>query len=246
MSALLKPSPPRASQAILSVQDMHTFYGETQALFGVSLQVAPGEVLALLGPNGAGKTTTLRSILGLTPPRHGRVHFDGQDISRLATHRIAAMGVGWVPDDRRIFPTLTVSRNLDIARKKTRFRAWRLSECLEIFSALEYLMARECENLSGGEMQMVAISRVLIGAPGLVLFDEPSQGLAPKVVQDVMSTVLCLKREGVAVLLVEQNVRSALEVADRVCVMRDGLIVHEGPAEAMRADAALQRHWLGV
>ncbi len=107
-------------------------------------------------------------------------------------------------------------------------------------------MARECENLSGGEMQMVAISRVLMGAPGLVLFDEPSQGLAPKVVQDVMSTVLRLKREGVAVLLVEQNVRSALEVADRVCVMRDGLIVHEGPAEAMRADAALQRHWLGV
>ena len=244
MSAVLKPQAEPAP--IISVQDVHTFYGETQALFGVSLHVAPGEVLALLGPNGAGKTTTLRSILGLTPPRHGHVRFDGHDITRLPTHRIAAMGVGWVPDDRRIFPTLTVSRNLDIAKKKTRFRAWRLSECFEIFSALEYLMARECENLSGGEMQMVAISRVLMGAPGLVLFDEPSQGLAPKVVQDVMSTVMRLKREGVAVLLVEQNVRSALEVADRVCVMRDGLIVHEGPAEAMRADAALQRHWLGV
>jgi branched-chain amino acid transport system ATP-binding protein len=233
-------------EPIVVVQDIHTFYGETQALFGVSLQVAPGEVLALLGPNGAGKTTTLRSILGLTPPRRGRIRFDGQDITQVPTHRIAAMGVGWVPDDRRVFPTLTVSRNLEIARKKTRFRAWQLSECFEIFSALEYLMARECENLSGGEMQMVAISRVLMGAPGLVLFDEPSQGLAPKVVQDVMATVLRLKREGVAVLLVEQNVRSALEVADRVCVMRDGLIVHEGPAEAMRADAALQRHWLGV
>jgi branched-chain amino acid transport system ATP-binding protein len=244
MSAVQKAQAEAAP--ILAVQDIHTFYGETQALFGVSLQVAPGEVLALLGPNGAGKTTTLRSILGLTPPRHGRIRFDGQGITQLPTHRIAAMGVGWVPDDRRIFPTLTVSRNLDIARKKTRFRAWKLSECFEIFSALEYLMARECENLSGGEMQMVAISRVLMGAPGLVLFDEPSQGLAPKVVQDVMSTVLRLKRDGVAVLLVEQNVRSALEVADRVCVMRDGLIVHEGPAEAMRADAALQRHWLGV
>jgi len=244
MSAVLKPQAEPAP--ILAVQDIHTFYGETQALFGVSLQLSPGEVLALLGPNGAGKTTTLRSILGLTPPRHGHVRFDGRDITRLATHRIAAMGVGWVPDDRRIFPTLTVARNLDIARKKTRFRAWRLSECFEIFSALEYLMARECENLSGGEMQMVAISRVLMGAPGLVLFDEPSQGLAPKVVQDVMATVQRLKQEGVAVLLVEQNVRSALEVADRVCVMRDGLIVHEGPAEAMRADAALQRHWLGV
>ena len=233
-------------EPIVTVQDIHTFYGETQALFGVSLHVAPGEVLALLGPNGAGKTTTLRSILGLTPPRRGRIRFDGQDITDVPTHRIAAMGVGWVPDDRRVFPTLTVSRNLDIARKKTRFRAWRLSECFEIFSALEYLLARECENLSGGEMQMVAISRVLMGGPGLVLFDEPSQGLAPKVVQDVMSTVLRLKSEGVAVLLVEQNVRSALEVADRVCVMRDGLIVHEGPAEAMRTDAALQRHWLGV
>ena len=233
-------------EPIVTVQDIHTFYGETQALFGVSLHVAPGEVLALLGPNGAGKTTTLRSILGLTPPRRGRIRFDGQDITHVPTHRIAAMGVGWVPDDRRVFPTLTVSRNLDIARKKTRFRAWRLSECFEIFSALEYLLARECENLSGGEMQMVAISRVLMGGPGLVLFDEPSQGLAPKVVQDVMSTVLRLKSEGVAVLLVEQNVRSALEVADRVCVMRDGLIVHEGPAEAMRTDAALQRHWLGV
>ena len=231
---------------LLAVQGIDTFYGETQVLFGPSLQVAPGEVLALLGPNGAGKTTTLRSILGLTPPRRGQVCFDGRDITREPTHRIAAMGVGWVPDDRRVFPTLTVARNLEIARKKTRFRAWKLAECFEIFSALEYLMARECENLSGGEMQMVAISRVLMGAPGLVLFDEPSQGLAPKVVQDVMSTVLRLKREGVAVLLVEQNVRSALEVADRVCVMRDGLIVHEGPAEAMRADAALQRHWLGV
>jgi len=246
MNAVLKPAAGSGSQPILSVEGIHTFYGETQALFGVSLQVAPGEVLALLGPNGAGKTTTLRSILGLTPPRSGHIGFDGQDITRLATHRIAAMGVGWVPDDRRIFPTLTVARNLDIARKKTRFRAWSRSECFEIFSALEYLLARECENLSGGEMQMVAISRVLMGAPGLVLFDEPSQGLAPKVVQDVMATVLRLKHEGVAVLLVEQNVQSALTVADRVCVMRDGVIVHEGPAAAMRTDAALQRRWLGV
>ncbi len=244
MNAVLTPRTDAAP--ILSVRDIHTYYGETQALFGVSLQVAPGEVLALLGPNGAGKTTTLRSILGLTPPREGHIGFDGRDITSEATHRIAAMGVGWVPDDRRIFPTLTVARNLDIARKRTRFRAWTLGECFEIFSALEYLMKRECENLSGGEMQMVAISRVLMGAPGLVLFDEPSQGLAPKVVQDVMATVLRLKADGVAVLLVEQNVASALAVADRVCVMRDGLIVHECEAQAMRDDAALQRRWLGV
>jgi branched-chain amino acid transport system ATP-binding protein len=231
---------------MLAIDGIETFYGETQALFGVSLTVAPGEVVALLGPNGAGKTTTLRSILGLTPPRNGRIAFDGADVTRRPTHEIAGMGIGWVPDDRRIFPTLTVARNLAIARKKTRFRAWTEKECFEIFSALEYLMARECENLSGGEMQMVAISRALLGAPGLVLFDEPSQGLAPKVVQDVMSTVLRLKREGVSVLLVEQNVESALAVADRVYVMRQGRVVHEGPAEAMRRDAALQRRLLGI
>ena len=242
MSAVLKPS----AEAVLSIDNIETFYGETQALFGVSLKIAPGEVVALLGPNGAGKTTTLRSILGLTPPSRGRVAFDGVDITHLPTHRIAGMGLGWVPDDRRIFPTLTVARNLRIAVKRTRFRAWSEGECFEIFSALEYLMARECENLSGGEMQMVAISRALMGAPGLVLFDEPSQGLAPKVVQDVMATVTRLKREGVAVLLVEQNVESALAVADRAYVMHQGRIVHEGSAAALRADAALQRRLLGI
>jgi len=242
MSAVLKPS----DEAMLSIDNIETFYGETQALVGVSLTIAPGEVVALLGPNGAGKTTTLRSILGLTQARTGSIRFDGADVTRTPTHRIAGMGIGWVPDDRRIFPTLTVARNLAIARKKTRFRAWSEKECFEIFSALEYLMARECENLSGGEMQMVAISRALMGAPGLVLFDEPSQGLAPKVVQDVMATVLRLKREGVAVLLVEQNVASALAVADRACVMHQGRIVHEGSAAVLREDALLQRQLLGV
>jgi len=242
MSAVLKPH----DEVMLSVQGIDGFYGETQVLFGVSLTVAPGEVLALLGPNGAGKTTTLRAILGLTPARRGAIRFDGQDITREPTHRIAGRGVGWVPDDRRVFPTLTVARNLAIARKRTRFRSWTEKECFEIFSALEYLMARECENLSGGEMQMVAISRALLGAPGLVLFDEPSQGLAPKVVQDVMNTVLRLKREGVAVVLVEQNVACALTVADRVCVMHQGRVVFEAPAATLRDNADLQRQWLGI
>ena len=246
MSAVLAPS--RAP--ILALEGIDTFYGETQVLFGTSLEVAPGEVLALLGPNGAGKTTTLRSILGLTPARRGGIRFDGVDITHRPTHRIAGMGVGWVPDDRRIFPTLTVARNLEIARKstrhRTRFRAWTLGECFEIFSALEVLMPRESENLSGGEMQMVAIARALLGGPGLVLFDEPSQGLAPKVVQDVMATVMRLKHEGVAVILVEQNVACALAVADRVCVMHAGRIVHACDAQQMRADMALQRRWLGV
>jgi branched-chain amino acid transport system ATP-binding protein len=231
---------------MLAVEGISTFYGETQALFDVSLAVGPGEVVALLGPNGAGKTTTLRSILGLTPARTGHIRFDGRDITRARTHEIARAGIGWVPDDRRIFPTLTVARNLAIAKKTSRFRAWHERECFEIFSALEYLTHRECENLSGGEMQMVAISRALLGSPGLVLLDEPTQGLAPKVAQDVMATIGRLKREGVATLVVEQNVASALGVADRCYVMDRGRIVHEGPAHALLDDAALRVRLLGI
>ncbi|MEO7762603.1 MAG: ABC transporter ATP-binding protein [Casimicrobiaceae bacterium] len=231
---------------ILELERIDTYYGETQALFGVSLAVGEGEVVALLGPNGAGKTTALRSVLGLTPARNGQIRFDGRDITRAATHDIAQSGIGWVPDDRRIFPTLTVARNLDIARKKTRFRSWSYDDCFGIFSALEYLMERESENLSGGEMQMVAISRALVGSPGLVLFDEPSQGLAPKIVQDVMKTIRRLKSEGVAVLLVEQNVTSALEVADRAYVIDHGNIVHHGPAADLAADDSKRRKLLGI
>jgi branched-chain amino acid transport system ATP-binding protein len=231
---------------MLALEGIHTFYGETQALFGVSLEVRAGEVVALLGPNGAGKTTTLRSILNLSEVRAGRIRFDGADITRAPTHRIARRGIGWVPDDRRIFPTLTVDRNLSIARKKSRFRAWTEKECFELFSALEHLRHRECENLSGGEMQMVAIARALVGSPGLVLLDEPSQGLAPKIVQDVMRAIARLKREGVGVLLVEQNPLAALGAADRVYVMDRGLIVHEGPALALREDPALRGRLLGL
>ena len=231
---------------ILEVQNIETFYGESQVLFGISLNVGEGEIVSLLGPNGAGKTTTLRSILGLTPAATGRIHFDGSDVTRMPTHNIARRGLGWVPDDRRIFPSLTVERNLSIARKKTRFRRWDLKEVFEIFTALEYLMGRECENLSGGEMQMVAISRALLGSPGLVLFDEPSQGLAPKIVQDVMKTISRLKSEGISVVVVEQNAMSALAVSDRVYVMDLGLIVHEGPAAELLEDDALRKRLLGV
>ena len=232
--------------ALLEVEDLTAAYGQIRALHGVDLTVGEGQVVALLGPNGAGKTTLLRSALGLTPARRGSVRFDGADITRAPTHEIARRGIGWVPDDRRIFPTLTVARNLSIARKTTKFRAWRESECFEIFSALEYLMHRECENLSGGEMQMVAIARALVGAPGLVLFDEPSQGLAPKIVQDVMKTITRLKDEGIAVLLVEQNVASALAVADSVYVLDRGRVVHHGPAATLRDDAARRVALLGV
>jgi len=231
---------------MLQIRGIDTFYGETQALFDVSLQVAPGEVVALLGANGAGKTTTLRTILGLTPARSGTVRFDGREVTHAPTHEIARAGIGWVPDDRRIFPTLTVARNLAIARKRTRFRAWSEKECFEIFSALEYLTHRECENLSGGEMQMVAISRALLGSPGLVLLDEPSQGLAPRVVQQVMQVVKRLKAEGIGALLVEQNPVAALTVSDRVYVMDKGRIVHTGTARHLLDDSALRTQLLGV
>lgn len=231
---------------ILRMDHVDVAYGETQVLFDISMAVAPGEVVALLGANGAGKTTTLRSILGLTPARNGKISFDEIDITDKPTHEIARAGIGWVPDDRRVFPTLTVARNLSIAQKRTRFRPWAMPELFAIFSALPHLMPRECENLSGGEMQMVAISRALLGSPGLVLLDEPSQGLAPKVVQDVMRTISRLRDEGIAVLVVEQNARIALEVSDRVYVMDRGRIAHAGPAASLLDDAGLAHRLLGI
>ncbi|HEU4351464.1 MAG TPA: ABC transporter ATP-binding protein [Burkholderiales bacterium] len=231
---------------MLSVREIHTYHGETQALFGVSLDVAAGEVVALLGPNGAGKTTTLRSILNLSSVRKGNVEFDGSDITRMPTHEIARRGIGWVPDDRRVFPTLTVERNLSIARKRTHWRAWTEKECFEIFTALEHLRHRECENLSGGEMQMVALARVLLGSPGLVLLDEPSQGLAPRMVQQVIAVIKRLQTAGIAVLLVEQNALTALAVANRVYVMDKGKVVHQGLAPELLKDSALRTRLLGV
>lgn len=231
---------------MLSMSGIETFYGETQALFGVSLEVGRGEVVALLGPNGAGKTTTIRSILGLSPPRRGHIRFDDEDITRMPTHRIARKGISWVPDDRRVFPTLTGARNLRLGTRRTRFRAWCVDEMFGIFSALEHLMRRECENMSGGELQMVAISRALLGSPGLVLFDEPSQGLAPNIVQGVMRTIRRLRDEGVSVLVVEQNALAALEVSDRFYVMDRGRIEHEGRAQDLLDNPVLRRRMIGV
>lgn len=199
---------------MLDVAAIDTFYGETQALFGVSLSVQPGEVLALLGANGAGKTTVLRSILGLTRARRGDIRFQGKSITSRATHEIARAGIGWVPDDRRLCPTLTVAKNLSLGEKRTAFRPWSMSEVTDIFTPLKYLMTREAETLSGGEMQMVAIARALLGAPGLMLLDEPSQGLAPKIVDDVLGVIRRLKQAGIAAIVVEQNADVALGVAE--------------------------------
>jgi branched-chain amino acid transport system ATP-binding protein len=230
---------------MLDVATIDTFYGETQALFGVSLSVRAGEVLALLGANSAGKTTVLRSILGLTRPRRGEIRFQGQSIVAQPTHEIARSGIGWVPDDRRLCPTLTVAKNLALGEKRTAFRRWSLSEVTDIFTPLKYLMSREAETLSGGEMQMVAIARALLGAPGLVLFDEPSQGLAPKIVDDVLGVIRRLKTEGIAAVVVEQNADIALGVADSVVVLSHGQVAWSGPAADLKADAALKRQLLG-
>jgi branched-chain amino acid transport system ATP-binding protein len=230
----------------LEVDAIDTYYGETQALFGVTLAVGAGEVVALLGANGAGKTTILRSVLGLTPARRGCIRFDGADITRAEVHTIARAGVGWVPDDRRVFPNLTVSRNLEIARKVSPFRSWAVDELFGIFPALPHLMAREAENLSGGEVQMVAIARALLGSPGLLLLDEPTQGLAPRIAEIVMQLVVQMKGDGLSVLLVEQNAHTALAVSDRVYAIDRGRIVHHGSAAALAADGRLRARLLAV
>ena len=230
---------------MLDVAAIDTFYGETQALFGVSLSIRSGEVLALLGANGAGKTTVLRSILGLTRARRGDIRFQGKSITLRATHEIARAGIGWVPDDRRLCPTLTVAKNLALGEKRTSFQPWSIADVTEIFTPLKYLMSREAETLSGGEMQMVAIARALLGAPGLVLFDEPSQGLAPKIVDDVLGIIRRLKRAGIASIIVEQNADIALGVADRVVVLARGQVAWTGEAATLIADPAFKRQLLG-
>jgi branched-chain amino acid transport system ATP-binding protein len=231
---------------MLSLTNVQSFYGETQALFGVSLDVGPGEAVALLGANGAGKTTVLRSILGLTPARVGKVEFDGRETTRLSTDAIARLGIGWVPENRRIFPSLSVKTNLALGKKQSRFKAWSLSDCFGLFSALEYLMDRDCENLSGGEMQMVAISRAMMGGPGLILMDEPSQGLAPKLVQDVLNSVRAMKASGMSVLIVEQHALSVLDITDRAYVLDKGRIIYGGPSAELRNDATLRHRLLGA
>ena len=230
---------------MLEVATIDTFYGETQALFGVSLSVRAGEVLALLGANGAGKTTVLRRILGLTRARRGDIRFQGRSILAEPTHAIARSGIGWVPDDRRLCPTLTVAKNLSLGQKRTAFRAWSMGEVTDIFTPLKYLMTREAETLSGGEMQMVAIARALLGAPGLMLFDEPSQGLAPKIVDDVLGVIRKLREAGIASVVVEQNADVALGVADRVVVLSQGQVAWSGEASALAADPGLKRQLLG-
>jgi len=231
---------------MLDVHAINTFYGEAHILHEVSLHVEKGETVSLLGRNGAGKTTTLRSILGLTPARAGRISFKGEDITRLMTHTIARKGVGWVPDNRRIFPTLTVQRNLEIAQRHAAHNDWDLQAIYRHFPILERYRDRKGEFLSGGEQQMLAIARTLMGNPDLLLLDEPSQGLAPKIVREVMSIILELKQKGISILLVEQNSVMALAVSERCYILDDGRIVHESASRELDANKDLKKDLLGI
>lgn len=231
---------------MLDVREINTFYGEAHILHGVSLRVGKGETVSLLGRNGAGKTTTLRSILGLTPARAGQISLKGQDITRLMPHMIARKGVRWVPDNRRIFPTLTVQRNLEIARRYAAEGDWDLQAIYRHFPVLERYKDRKGEFLSGGEQQMLAIARTLMGNPDLLLLDEPSQGLAPKIVREVMNIILELKQKGISILLVEQNSVMALAVSDRCYILDDGRIVHQSASRELDANKDLKRDLLGI
>jgi branched-chain amino acid transport system ATP-binding protein len=236
---------------LLALEDVHTFYGDAQILHGVSLAVGAGETVCLLGRNGRGKTTTIKSILGLAPVRHGRIVLDGTEITRWPTHLIARRGIAWVPDNRRIFPTLTVERNLQMALNRALLPAiagerWTLDRVYARFPILARLRHRGGEHLSGGEAQLVAIARALLMHPRLVLLDEPSQGLAPRIVEDIAAVVAEMRQERIAILLVEQNSAMALALADRAYVIDDGRIVHSAPARELEADAARLHRLLAV
>ena len=229
---------------ILDIRSIDTYYGLGHILRGLSLAVGEGEVVALLGRNGAGKTTTLRSITGLTPPRKGEITYKGSNIAGLPAHRISQRGIALVPETRGIFSYLTARENLEIARRPG--SRWSMESMLERFPKLREVLDRKGRLLSGGEQQMLAIARALLTGPELLLLDEPSQGLAPLVVEAVMGTVRELKRERVSMLLVEQNAEMALRLADRVYVLDHGTIVFAGTPEELRADQQITSTYLGV
>ncbi len=229
---------------VLEVENIHTYYGKSHILNGVSLKVGEGELVALLGRNGAGKTTTMRSVMGLTPPREGHVHLFGQDVTGTSASRIASMGVGYVPEGRKIFGHLTVHENLLVARETK--GPWTIDTVYKLFPRLHERRTSKGGRLSGGEQEMLAIGRALLLNPKLLILDEPSQGLAPIIVQEVMRTVARMKSEGISVLLVEQNAFLALQLADRAYVLSEGEVAYDGPAAELSADTARMEHLAGV
>ena len=229
---------------MLSAQGLHTYYGKSHILYGVTIEVRQGEIVALLGRNGAGKTTALRSLIGLTPPREGRIDIFGSETTRWPSHRIAQRGVGYVPEGRKIFGGLTVLENLMVPR--TRPGRWTLERVFELFPRLAERRNQLGRQLSGGEQEMLAIARPLLLNPQLMMLDEPSQGLAPLVVREVLGVVKSMRDEGLSVLLVEQNAALSLAVADRAYILDDGKIVHEGTAAELTRNQELVHRLAGA
>ena len=230
---------------MLKLENVTTGYGETQVLRGVSLEVGAGEVVALMGRNGAGKTTTLRSIIGLTPAWSGRISLDGRDITSTKPHMLAKHGLGYLPEHRGIFPSLTVHENLTLVEGRRPGR-WTIARAYELFPRLAERRTNGGAQLSGGEQQMLAIARALLLNPLVLLLDEPTEGLAPLIVREIGERLAEIRSEGTTMLLVEQNARFALNLADRAYVLSRGEVKWKGAASALKADRGAQAEWLGV
>ena len=233
--------------AVLELRDVHTAYGLSRVLFGISLDVKEGECVCLLGRNGVGKTTTMRSIMGLTPPRNGQVRFKSRDITGWPPHRVARAGIGFVPEDRRIFAELSVWENLQVSgHAAARPGRWTIDAVFELFPVLASLRDRQGGFLSGGEQQMLTIARTLMGNPELLLLDEPSEGLAPLVVDTLFAKIGELKAQGLTIVLAEQGVDFSLALADRVYVLEKGAVRFSGSGAALRADRGVLDELLAV
>jgi branched-chain amino acid transport system ATP-binding protein len=234
--------------ALLELSHVETYYGDSHILFDLSLTVEAGEVVCLLGRNGAGKTTTVRSIIGLTPPQSGRITLRGRDVAGLAPFRIARLGIGFVPEDRRVFPNLTVQENLEVARRTwgNGRGPWMAARVFDLFPILRERKRQPGGTLSGGEQQMLTIARTLMGNPEVLLLDEPSEGLAPLVVEMLRQQLGRLKASGLTIVLAEQNVRFVSDLGDRVYILEKGMVRHQGSMADFLADAEVRRTYLAV
>jgi branched-chain amino acid transport system ATP-binding protein len=249
--AVIAPNPPPG--VLLDAQGLCAWYGAAQILHGVDLQVRRGEVVALLGRNGAGKSTTLKALMGLLPRRSGRIVFRGHDISRAQPYAAARLGLGYVPEDRRVFTDLSVLQNLEVGRQPPRrwddgsaAPAWTPESLFRLFPNLGEMPDRPGGQMSGGEQQMLAVARTLMGNPYLLLLDEPSEGVAPVIVEQMAAMVLALKRQGVSILLSEQNLHFAAWVADRACVLEQGQVRFQGSMAELAADEDVRRAYLAL
>lgn len=231
---------------ILEAANINTFYGRSHILFDVHLSVAEGETMCLMGRNGAGKTTTFRSLMGLTPPRSGKVVFRGMDCTGLPPFKMAKLGLGFVPEDRRILGPFTVQENLELGIISGRQGKWNLDAVLDYFPTLRPFLKRLGGTLSGGEQQMLTIARALMGNPGVLMLDEPTEGLSPVIVSTLRELVVSLKEARTTILLSEQNVRFALAVSDRVAVIDKGHLVFAGTVEDFQKDTSVQKRYLAV